>query len=175
MDMLEEMSRRRSVRVFNDVPVTKEQLERILKAGMLGPTGKGIFPYSFTAVTDPSVIRKLVGCRQGGAKMLKTAKAAIVVSADTAKSDTCVEDCSVCMTQMHLMASSMGLGSCWLQIRLRPSDEEGTSSEDFVRKTLGLPEGELVEAILAIGNIDKAPDAHEIDKLPLDKVHWEKW
>ena len=60
---------------------------------------------------------------------------------DNSVSDTCIEDCSAALTSMHLYAHSLGLGSCWLQCRLRPSNEEGTGSEDYVRRVLGIPEG----------------------------------
>ena len=108
------MSARRSVRTYADRDIADADLDAILKAGRLGPSGKGIYPYDFIVIRDPETIQKLVGCRKGGAKMLTTAKAAIAVLGDENRSDTWIEDDAVAMTQMHLMASYLGLGSCWI-------------------------------------------------------------
>ena len=51
--------------------------------------------------------------------MLAGADLAVVVVGDEERSDTWTEDCSVVMENMHLMASVLGVGSCWIQIRLR--------------------------------------------------------
>ena len=71
--------------------------------------------------------------------MLKEAKCAIVVIGDADKQDVWVEDCSVAMTNMHLMADHLGLGSCWIQGRLRKADAD-TTAEEYVRARLGFPE-----------------------------------
>lgn len=174
-DLLKAMSARRSVRTYADRDVSDADLDAILKAGRLGPSGKGIKPYDFIVIRDPQTIQKLVGCRKGGAKMLTTAKDAIAVLGDEDRSDTWIEDDAVAMTQMHLMASYLGLGSCWLQIRLRPSDTEGKSAEDFARDVLGFPKNNRLEAILALGPIDEAPEPHDPDALDDGVIHQEKW
>lgn len=63
--------------------------------------------------------------------MLKEAQCAIVVIGDETEQDVWIEDCSVAMANMHLMASSLGIGSCWVQGRLRNADEKTT--EEYVR------------------------------------------
>ena len=60
------------------------------------------------------------------------------------------EDCSMVMSNMHLMAASLGLGSCWIQGRLRFA-ENGESTEGFCRRLLGVPEEYALEAILSVG------------------------
>lgn len=175
MDLLETMLGRRSVRAYTDEPVTEDDLEKILDAGMLAPSGKGIRPWHFIVVTDPAHIKALIGCRKGGPKMLETATAAICVLGDTTKSDTCIEDSSVVLDQMHLMAGTLGLGSCWLQVRLRPSEEEGTSTEEFLRQRLGFPEEMELEAMLVLGHPAQKPAAHTLEELPQGRVHREQW
>ena len=174
MELLTLMEQRRSVRLFTSDPISDEAISLILKAGMLGPSGKGKAPYSFIVVKDPEMLQKLVGCRQGGAKMLETATCAIAVLGNTTLSDTCVEDCSVSLSYMHLMASSLGLGSVWLQNRLRPSNEEGTS-EDYCRNLLGFPKELMLEATLVLGKPAQSPAPHDASALPMEKVHYEKW
>ena len=49
----------------------------------------------------------------------KNAPLGVVVCADSSKCDVWVEDASIATIFLHLAATSMGLGSCWLQIRKR--------------------------------------------------------
>jgi len=175
MNLKELMLTRRSIRKYTAEPVSGEMLEDIVKAAMLGANGKNLKPWSFIIVQDPETIAKLAFCRAGKAPMLATAKAAIVVVGDESVSDTCIEDCAAALTNMHLYAHSLGLGSCWLQCRLRPSDTEGISSEECVRQILGIPEGFLIQGLLAVGHPDQSPAPHDEAALPLDKIHREKW
>ena len=116
----------------------------------------------------------MADCRAGSVKMLKEAPCAIVVVGNEDASDVWTEDCSAAMSNMHLMAHALGLGSCWVQGRLRKA-EDGRDTEAFVRDILGYPENYKLQAILTVGvpNEEKAP--YELDKLPMEKVHKEKF
>jgi nitroreductase len=50
---------------------------------------------------------------------------------------------------LQLTAQSLGLGSCWVQIRGDHAD--GTPAEDHIRKLPGLSENLAVESIMSIG------------------------
>jgi nitroreductase len=76
------------------------------------------------------------------------------------------------MANMHLMADSLGLGSCWVQCRLRGA-VDGRSTEEYVRDILHFPETHRLEAILALGVIDTHPAPYTPDQLRMDKVHYE--
>ena len=175
MDLMETLKNRRSVRKYTDQKITDEALEQILSAGMLTPSGKGLKPWQAVVIRDPETLSALVSCRQGGAKMLQTATCAIAVFSDKDKTDTYIEDSSLFMGYMHLMASSLGIGSVWLQIRLRPSDQKGVSSEDFVRDLLSVPENMMPEAILVMGYPESTPEPNPAPEFPSSLVHYEKW
>ncbi len=64
------------------------------------------------------------------------------------------------MTNMHLMANDLGLGSCWIQGRGRLT-ESGQSSSDYVRDVLGVSADWELLAMLAIGALDKNARARE--------------
>ena len=172
MELMEIMQHRRSVRTYVPGAVTEEQLQAILQAGLLSPTGKGLRPWVFLVVRDPAMLQSLSGCRTAPVKMLQEAACAIVVLGDGEASDVWVEDCSVAMAQMHLMADALGLGSCWVQGRLREA-ADGRTSEAFVRDLLGIPERFRLEAILTLGPIDRHPEPHDLDRLPAEKIHYE--
>lgn len=149
-------------------------MKKVVSAGLLGATGKNIKPWEFIVVNDKDVLQKLADCRTGSVAMLKSCEAAIVVIADENKTDVWVEDCSVAMANMHLMADSLGLGSCWVQARLREAND-GRTAEDFVKDALTIPANYKVEAILTLGQPEGKPAAYTEDDLLFDKVHYNKF
>lgn len=151
--ILQAMKNRRSIRSYTGESVPKEDLDLIIEAGLTSASGHADYPWNIVAVQDLELVHKLAGARLGAANMLKTAGAAIVVTADEQFS-TWVEDCSIVLTNMHLLADALGYGSCWIQVRMRDA-AEGGSSEDYVRSLVKVPEGFRVEAILAVGVPDK--------------------
>jgi nitroreductase len=174
MDLLEIMQNRRSIRMYTGEAVSEEQLTRILQAGMLVPSGKSIRPWEFIVVQDKEMLKAMSDCRVAGSKMLATAECAIVVLGDAEKSDVWIEDCSLAMSNMHLMAASLGVGSCWIQGRLREAPGEQTT-EEYLRRLLNFPENLKLEAILSLGMPKRHPGAHELEKLPMEKVHKETY
>jgi nitroreductase len=114
------MQKRRSVRSYTGDPVPMEKLNLILEAGMLAPSGRAIRPWELIVIRDKQKLIDLSSCRMGGAaRMLVGADLAIAVVGDEEKSDTWTEDCCVAMSYMMLMAEQLGVGSCWIQERLR--------------------------------------------------------
>ena len=172
--VLEALGKRRSVRSYADREIPQDVLDQVLEAGLRSNTGRNARPLDFVCVTGKETLGKLAKSRVGSAKMLEKAGAAIVVIADKSRSDTVIEDASIAMAFMHLTADSLGLGSCWIQIRMRTA-EDGTPSEDFVRNALSVPEGFLVEAILSLGEIDSHPEGRPLPEDCSRKVHREKF
>ena len=172
MELLEIMQNRRSVRAYTKEAVSEEQIARILQAGLLSASGRMIRPWEFIVVRDKEMLHKMAGARDSGAKMLEEADSAIVVLGDEEKSDVWTEDCCIAMANMHLMADSLGVGSCWIQGRLREAPE-GRTTEDFLRELLKFPGSCRLEAILSLGMPKDHPAAHELEKLPVEKVHRE--
>lgn len=175
MSLLNIMQKRRSVRKYNAKQVTDEELNKVISAALLAPNGKGLRPWEFVTITDAEKLRELVNCRKGGAKMLETATAAIAVYSDGAKTDTHIEDSSIAMSYMLLEAAELDLGSVWLQLRLRPSNEEGVTAEEFVNARLNAPENYKLEALLVLGHIDEQPAPQELPSFPSEKVHINQW
>ena len=172
MDLLEILRHRRSVRQYVPGEIPEAQLWAVLQAGMLAPSGKALRPWEFIVVRDRKTLDRLTDCRSVAMPMFRGAACAIVVVGDPEQSDVWVEDCSAAMAQMHLMADALGLGSCWVQGRLREA-ADGRASEAFVRDLLGIPERFRLEAILTLGPIDRHPEPHDLDRLPAEKIHYE--
>ena len=174
MDLLTLMQRRRSVRKYTDVAIPDDKIQQILQAGLLSPSSRGVRPWALIVVRNRAVLEKMAHCRQGAAKMLMGADAAIVVVADAGLSDVWVEDCAIVMSNMHLMAESLGVGSCWIQGRLREASD-GRTAEEYLRELLKFPVNYRLEAILSLGMPEGHPAMRELSELPMDKVHMEQF
>lgn len=122
-------------------------LDRILEAGLRSASGRSRRPWELIVVRDRAMLDDLAECREQGAAMLTGADAAIVVVADPTCADTWVEDCSIVMANMHLEAAASGVGSCWIQGRLRQA-ADGRSTHEFVANLLKVPAPYQLEAIL---------------------------
>ncbi len=174
MDLLEIMQNRRSVRTYTGEKISKEKLDKILQAGLLSASGRNRKAWELVVVQKKETLEKLSHCRTGAAKMLENAGCAILVFANPEKTDVWVEDCSIVMSNMHLMADSLGLGSCWIQGRLREA-ENGESTEEYCRTLLNVPKEYVLEAILSIGVYKDHPKAHILEGLKEEKIHYETY
>ena len=164
------MLRRRSTRKFNDNPVTKEELDKILQAALLAPTSMNRKPCNFMVVERKEVLKELSECKDHGANLIEGANKAIVVIADTLIADTWIEDSSIALTYVHLMATELNLGSCWVQVHLR--NKEGKDSEERVRDILKIDSHYRIVGILALGHSDDIPEPHSLDELDKSKIHF---
>ena len=170
-ELMSLMQRRRSIRKFTSEPISKEDLEAVVQAGLLAPSGRSLCPVEFIAVQDRILLDKLAHARVGAAKMLEGAAAAIVVIADKDKSDTIIEDSSIAMMNMLLMATELGLGSCWIQGRMREAENKEQTTEAYVRDVLGFPENYQLEAMVALGHPAQERPAYDLKDLHYEKVH----
>ena len=172
MDILQTILNRRSVRQYTDEPIPEEKLNAILYAGLAAASSKNRRPWEFVVVRDRAMLDALGDCRPGASNLLSKCQAAIVVCADAEAVDVWVEDCASAITQMHLMADAIGVGSCWLQVRLRKA-ADGRDTADVVREALGIPAKYGVMAMLTLGMPESHPAAHTVDELLLEKIHRE--
>jgi nitroreductase len=168
--MINILRNRRSVRQFEDRTVEVEKVEILQEALVRSPSSRSINPWEFIVIDDRATIEKLLRCKPHGAGFLASAPLAVVILGDTSQSDTCVEDCSIAAITLQYAAESVGLKSCWCQVRLRAHNEDN-SAEEFVRETLGIPEMYLVECIIGIGYAGEDKEPHPHDSLDWGKVH----
>ena len=161
---------RRSIRKFLDKPVEDAKIDVLLEAALRAPSSRGLNPWEFVVVSDRDQLRKLSQAKQHGSAFLETAPLGIVVCADPRKSDVWIEDASIAAICIHLAAESLGLGSCWIQVRERMHD--GTkSAQEYVFETLNIPATMGVECIIAIGYPDEEKPPHRKEELLYEKVH----
>lgn len=158
---------RRSIRKFTEELLTAEETELLMRAALIAPSGKSIHPCRFVVVDDKSMLQQLSECKDAGAALIAGAPLAIVVAADPTENDVWIEDASVAATHLLLQAEDLGLGACWVQVRLRHT-ADGTDAEEVVREMLSLPPHLRVLCIVAVGHkgIERKPQNE-------DKLMWE--
>lgn len=149
--MLELIRNRRSIRSYTGEPIDPALVAQLVEVLLRAPSSRNINPWEFVVVDDRERLAALSLAKQHGSSFLKGAAVGIVVCADGTKSDVWVEDCSIASILVQMAAQSLGLGSCWIQIRKRQHDTS-VSSEEYIRAQLGLPEHLMVESIIAIGH-----------------------
>ena len=168
--LLNLLRKRRSIRKFTAQPVPPDKVEALIEAAVRAPTSRGLNPWEFIVVDDRELLRELAHAKQHGSQFLDGAPLAIVLAADTTKSDVWTEDCSIAAIIIQLVAEELGLGSCWVQIRMRPHNKK-LSAEAFVKQRLSLPEHFSVECIIGVGYPDEIKEGHKHDDLPFAQVH----
>lgn len=174
MELLELMRNRRSVRLYTGETVPEEKVEKVVQAALLSASGRAIRPWEFIVVRNKDMIQKLSECRPGVTKTIAGADVAIVVAADAEKSGQWMEDCSIAMANMYLMAEEQGVGGCWIHCRERETPDGG-STEKYLQELLGIPETYRVMSMFVFGVPASHPDAYELDQLKTEKVHYEKF
>ncbi|MCL4429693.1 MAG: nitroreductase family protein [Chloroflexi bacterium] len=140
MDVFEAIQERRSIRAYENKPVPREIMEKILEAGRLAPSAKNIEPWHFIAVTDAEKRKALSGGTW--AKFLIHAPLLIVACGDKkASPDWYAIDVALAVENMVLTAVSEGLGTCCV----------GSFDEKDIKATLKVPENFEVLVMLAVG------------------------
>ena len=145
---------RTSIREYTNEPVSKTDIETMLRAGMAAPTAVNRQPWHFVAVTDKAKLAELAG-RRGG--MVKQAGVAIVVCGNIDKAlqgpaqAFWIQDCSAATQNILLAANALGLGAVWTGCY--PMDERVAE----VSKVLKLPETIIPLCVIAIGHPAEQP------------------
>ena len=169
--MIELLKSRRSIRKYEDREIEKEKMDMLLKAALLSPSSKGKRCWEFIAITDKNLLKKLSESKEIGSKFLEDAPLGIVVIGDKESCDVWVEDTSIAATIIHLTAHSIGLGSCWIQIRERMKNKEEKAGS-YVKELLNIPDKYSVECIISVGYPAEDRKPYDDSDLMYNKLHF---
>lgn len=163
---------RRSVREFNDRPISKEEINTILNAGRWAPSGLNNQPWRFVVVRAPETIHKLSGCTHyssivEGAPLLIAAFLDTEHSYDRTKD---VQAIGASIQNMLLACCDLCLGAVWLGEILKQHEK--------VNSILNCPSKLELMAVLAIG--EPAPGKRistrkSLSELVFDEIYGQKW
>jgi nitroreductase len=150
MDMMELLRTRRSIRAYTGQAIEPQKLALLKEALLRSPSSRNLDSWEFIFVDDRELLTKLAVCKPHGADFLADAALGIVVCGDSRLSDTWIEDCAIASILVQMVAQSLGLGSCWVQVRNRMFDGQ-TTSEQYIQALMDTPENLKIESIIAIG------------------------
>ena len=147
---------RTSIRQYTDEPVSKADIETMLRAGMAAPTAVNRQPWHFVVINSKVKLAELAGDNPRGG-MLKKAPLAIVVCGNMDKAlpgqgrGFWVQDCSAATENILLAANAIGLGAVWTG--LYPD----VNRAGAVAKVLKLPETYIPLCTIVIGHPAEQP------------------
>lgn len=159
------VSSRRSIRAYQQQPVTRAQIEQLLDLCRWAPSARNSQPVHWLIVENPAEVRRLAGIAvewlrdngrypgmvtawdEGQDMVLRSAPHLVVVHADPecAKPEV---DCVIALTLFELAAQTMGLGSCWAGILMSAASAPYQPLLD----ALALPEGQRVYGAMMFGH-----------------------
>lgn len=129
-EVIQNILNRRSVRVYAEDQIKKEDLDLILKSGLFSPSACNSQPWHFTVVQDERLIKalsdeskkELLKCDdEYFKKMGENEKYNIFYNAPTiiiisGEKESLVPqtDCAAATQNMMLAAESLNIGSCWI-------------------------------------------------------------
>lgn len=166
--MISLLRTRRSIRQYKERPIEKEKIEILKEALVRSPTSRNFMPWEFFFVEDKDMLDKLSQAKPHGAGFLKNAALGIVICGDETTSDVWVEDCSIAAILVQMTAQSLGLGSCWIQIRKREYTKD-ISSEEYLQELMNLSVNIKIECIISLGY-----PAEKKDGIPEDQLNFKK-
>lgn len=169
MELFDAVMTRRSIRNFQDKPVSEDLIDKILEAAMLAPSAGNQQPWHFIIVKDRELLEQVVTFHPY-AKMLGKAPVAIVVCGDPDGKKWPAfwpQDCSAATQNLLLAARGLGLGSVWTGIY--PIEERVQGA----RKLFQIPQSIIPFAIVPIGWPDA--DFRIADRFKPQLIHQNQW
>ncbi len=163
------LKKRRSIRKYRKQEIEKSKIEKLIKAVLLSPSSKAIYPCEFIFITNKALLAKLSKSKPHGSEFLANAPLGIVVITDLTKSDVWIEDASIATTFIILAAEAFSLGSCWIQIR-KKKHSETIDSEEYIRNILSIPDNMRVLSIVGIGYSDEIKSPKLEEDLQYEKI-----
>ena len=169
MELKEVLLKRRSIRKFEDAPISEEIIDELLHAGMSGPSAVNKKPWEFYVVTNKE---KLNALKKASAFSKIEAPLAIIVCGNLLNSlplkmaEYWIQDCSASTENILLRATDLGLGSVWCGAH----PQKGAKKK--IRKILGIPLHHIPLNTIYIGYPKE--EKVERDQFEKDKVHFIK-
>jgi nitroreductase len=160
---------RRSIRRYQARPIEPWKIELLQEAMLRAPSSRNLKPWRFVFVSDEKLLRALASAKPHFAEPIGAAALGVVICADATVSDCWVEDGSIAGTILQLMATDLGLGSCWIQIRARQR-EDGAPAESYVREVLGLTPELSVLCMISVGYPAEEKDPKDKESLSWDRL-----
>ncbi len=174
MDTLTNIFSRKSIRRFEDRPISQEDLHTILEAAMSGPSCADTKDWQFIVVDDKEFLAKMADCNGRPAQLLKEAPCAILICGDLDKAfpggpEYWVIDGAIAGQNITLAARALGIGSVWLGTWPQMNRVEGQ------KELFGLPDSIVAHSIIALGYSAETAKTAKREHYNEEVVHYNQW
>ena len=169
MDLFDAIHTRRSIREYEDRPVSADLARELVAAAMSAPSAGNARPWQFVLITDRDILGQIPGVHPYAA-MAATASLAVLICGDLSLEQypgNWVADCSAATQNLLLAAHGKGLGAVWTGVY----PDEGRIKG--FRELLGLPECVVPLALVPVGYPRHAPGKQ--DRYEEAKIHQDRW
>jgi len=153
---------------YIDKEVPREDLIKIIEAGLAAPSGCNKQTTSLIAVDDAALLQKLREVMELPAAETAPAMVCVLTQRIYAYRDKCysVQDYSAAIENMLLAVNALGYQSCWYEGHVTDTDAIGRKMADI----LGVPDNYELVCVLPIG-IASQPLTH-VGKKPFEERAW---
>jgi nitroreductase len=156
MDTIETIMKRRSYRGrYRPVPVPREDLITIMKAGLAAPSGCNKQTVSLIAVDDPVVLQRLHSVIHPDIAVTAPAAICVLSRKIIAYRDRCfaVQDYGAAVENLLLAAAALGYQSCWYEGHITDEDRINVRMAEI----LGVPADYELVCFLPVGIGEEEP------------------
>lgn len=166
-ELVQTIFSRRSIRRYQDEPVSEIDIQTLLEAAMAAPSASNRKPWHFVLVDDRDVLDRLADAHPY-AKMLYEAPLCVAVCGDTIASERYwVQDCSAATENLLLAATAMGLGAVWLGVH--PNEDRIAA----IREILGIPPEISPLNLISVGHPAEEKGARtQYDRARVHRGRW---
>ena len=163
-DVLQFITKRRSVREFTGASIDRAKLETALKAAMAAPSANNARPWQFVVLTDREKVRTVCAAHPY-AKFGADAGAVVLPFGKKEGYQWFDQDMGAATENLLVALANLGLGATWCGMRdeLQPP----------VRKLVGIPENLYIFALIPVGV--PSEDVQARTQYEAERVHWEAY
>jgi nitroreductase len=171
METWDAIRARRNVRTYDDRPIPREHIDRILDAARRTPSSMNEQPWDFVVCTERATLERLAETWRYAKHVAGSAVTVVLVApvpSDQDARDWIFYDMGQATMSMMLVATELGIGS----------SHAALDDQDLARRTLGLPDDRFCVGLVALGYpVERPlvpirdPQRRSFD----DVVHRERW
>lgn len=169
MQTLEAICTRRSIRKYENKPIDRELIKKLLFAAMHAPSACNQQPWHFIVISERKLLDAIPSFSPLS-QMCKEAPVAILICGDTSleiSKGFWTLDCSAAAQNLLLAAHDQGLGAVWSGIYPRKDRMEG------FRKMFSLQEEIIPFALIVLGFPAEQPQ--QVVRFQEHKIHYNSW
>ena len=153
---------------YKNAPVPRDDLKKIMEAGLVAPSGCNTQTTSLIAVDDADVLEKLRGVIEPEFVISAPALICVLTQAVPAYKDVCfnIQDYSAAIENMLLAIVELGYQSCWVEGQITDEHKIGKKMAEI----LGVPDEYELICFLPVGIADGP--LNYVKRKPFEERAW---